>query len=122
MKLPNIAAYAYQDVHVWSALLTCLRPRRLDHTNREDGAKADSGLSHILQDDMADTINRVEVFCGRNTRADGEQLLSKASDALLRGMWWCELRKAVLSMVAGHYKTVRCGTDVQTWAQESVRG
>ena len=23
---PNIAAYAYQDVHVWSALLTCLRP------------------------------------------------------------------------------------------------
>ena len=27
MELPNIAAYAYQDVHVWSALLTCLRPR-----------------------------------------------------------------------------------------------
>ena len=23
---PNIAAYAYQAVHVWSALLTCLRP------------------------------------------------------------------------------------------------
>ena len=28
MELPNIAAYAYQDVHVWSALLTCLRPPR----------------------------------------------------------------------------------------------
>ena len=26
MELPNIAAYAYQDVHVWSALLTCLPP------------------------------------------------------------------------------------------------
>ena len=26
MELLNIAAYAYQDVHVWSALLTCLRP------------------------------------------------------------------------------------------------
>jgi len=26
MELPNIAAHAYQDVHVWSALLTCLRP------------------------------------------------------------------------------------------------
>ena len=26
MELPKIAAYAYQDVHVWSALLTCLRP------------------------------------------------------------------------------------------------
>ena len=26
MELPNIAAYAYQDVHVCSALLTCLRP------------------------------------------------------------------------------------------------
>ena len=22
----HIAAYAYQDVHVWSALLTCVRP------------------------------------------------------------------------------------------------
>ena len=26
MELPNIAVYAYQDVHVWSALLTCMRP------------------------------------------------------------------------------------------------
>ena len=26
VELPNIAAYAYQDVHVWSALLTCMRP------------------------------------------------------------------------------------------------
>ena len=24
--MPNIAAYTYHDVHVWSALLTCLRP------------------------------------------------------------------------------------------------
>ena len=29
MELPNIAAYAYQDVHVWSALLSCLRPPAL---------------------------------------------------------------------------------------------
>ena len=28
MGLPNIAAYAYQDVHVWGALLTCLRPKK----------------------------------------------------------------------------------------------
>ena len=26
LELPNIAAYAYQDPHVWSALLTCMRP------------------------------------------------------------------------------------------------
>ena len=26
VELPNIAAYAYQDVHVWSALLTCAPP------------------------------------------------------------------------------------------------
>ena len=26
VELPNIAAYAEQDVHAWSALLTCLRP------------------------------------------------------------------------------------------------
>ena len=25
-ELPNIAAHAYQDVHVWSPLLTCLQP------------------------------------------------------------------------------------------------
>ena len=38
VELPNIAAYAYQDVHVWSALLTCLRP----HTPQVDspGPKA----------------------------------------------------------------------------------
>ena len=26
IELLDIAAYAYQDVHVWRALLTCLRP------------------------------------------------------------------------------------------------
>ena len=26
LELLSIAAYAYQDVHVWSALLTCMRP------------------------------------------------------------------------------------------------
>ena len=25
----NITPYAYQDVHVWSALLTCMRPNKL---------------------------------------------------------------------------------------------
>ena len=25
-ELPNFAAYAYQDVHVWSAFVTCLPP------------------------------------------------------------------------------------------------
>ena len=32
MELPNIAAYAYQDVHVWSALLTYLRPPIVVHS------------------------------------------------------------------------------------------
>ena len=32
MELPNIAAYAYQDVHVWSALMTCCGPRN-SHCN-----------------------------------------------------------------------------------------
>ena len=26
LELPSIAASAYQDMHVWSALLTCMRP------------------------------------------------------------------------------------------------
>ena len=28
MELPNIAAYAYQGGHMWSALLTWMRPKR----------------------------------------------------------------------------------------------
>ena len=36
MELPNIAAYAYQDVHVWSALLTCLRPSFLQVEGKTD--------------------------------------------------------------------------------------
>ena len=37
MELPNIAAYAYQDVHVWSALLTCLPPPPLLGYHRGGG-------------------------------------------------------------------------------------
>ena len=31
-ELPDIAAYAHQDLHVWSALLTCMRPN-LTHSH-----------------------------------------------------------------------------------------
>ena len=92
-----------------------------DLKNQKDGAKADSVLNHILKNNMADAINCIEIWCARNKGADGEQL-SKASDILFRGMWWCKLREAMLSMVAGRYETVLSATDVRQWAQEFVRG
>ena len=94
----------------------------LDLKNQKDGAKADSVLLHILKNNMADAINIIEMFCDRNPHADVEQLLPKASDTLFRGMWWCKLREAMLSMVAGRYETVQSATDIQHWAQEFVRG
>ena len=42
VELPNIAAYAIQDVHVWSALLTCMQPIPRCPTNR--GAHAQTAF------------------------------------------------------------------------------
>ena len=98
------------------------RALALDLKNQKDGAKADSVLNHILKNNMADAINCIELFCERNKRAAVQQHLSKASDTLFRGMWWCKLREAMLSMVAGRYTTVRTATDVHKWARDFLRG
>uniref|UniRef100_A0A7S4LCM7 Response regulatory domain-containing protein n=1 Tax=Eutreptiella gymnastica TaxID=73025 RepID=A0A7S4LCM7_9EUGL len=88
--------------------------------NQRDAQHADSVLNHILKNTMADALGCIEFFC-RNPNPN-TSALSKACDILFRGMWWCKLREAMLSMVAGRYETVQSATDIQHWAQEFVRG
>ena len=58
MELPNIAAYAYQDVHVWSALLTCLRPHVLPHPLSFPGA----GGGHLVNTNFL--LRLTVLLCG----------------------------------------------------------
>ena len=94
----------------------------LDLKNQKDGQRADSVLNHILKNTMADAIACIEMFCQRNKGVDTDGMLTKASDILFRGMWWCKLREAMLSMVAGRYETVKSATNIQQWAHDFVRG
>ena len=48
MELPNIAAYAYQDVHVWSALLTCLQPENHLEERLLDQAQARASYTPLF--------------------------------------------------------------------------
>ena len=59
MELPNIAAYAYQDVHVWSALLTCLRPP----TKEEQPAVLAAGFQATVS-----TVSRLNEALHRTTK------------------------------------------------------
>ena len=97
----------------------------LDLKNQTDGQQADTVLNHILKNSMADAIGCIEMFCQRikkiNPGAD-VAILTKASDILFRGMWWCKLREAMLSMVAGRYETVKTATSLHQFGQDFIRG
>ena len=94
----------------------------LNLKNQKDGQKADSVLNHILKNTMADAIGCIELFCQQNRGADRDERLKKASDILFRGMWWCKLREAMLSLVNGSYETTLTAMALQTFAQDFVRG
>ena len=72
MELPNIAAYAYQDVHVWSALLTCLRPHPRTLTS------TDPPHEH------RPTLPDLRAHSSR--RAAGT--MPRTAVPLMRGAWW----------------------------------
>ena len=55
MELPNIAAYAYQDVHVWSALFTCLRPKIADSSPSASTPPRQSAIGTISQRSISNT-------------------------------------------------------------------
>ena len=86
----------------------------------KDGQRADSILIHILKNNMADATGCIELFCQQNPIAVGQ--LSKACDGLFRGISWCKLREAMLSIVAGRYTTQSSAVDVQAFTQDFVRG
>ena len=94
----------------------------LDLKNQKDGQKADSVLNHILKNTMADAIGCIELFCQQHRGVDREERLTKASDILFRGMWWCKLREAMLSLVSGSYETMLTATALHPFAQDFVRG
>ena len=86
----------------------------------KEGQRADSILIHILKNNMADATGCIELFCQQNPIALRE--LSKACDILFRGISWCKLREAMLSIVAGRYTTQCSAVDVQKFTQDLVRG
>ena len=120
-------AHLIRSSYVWESELRqqsrCMDD--LQHTVAEtrraldDRQNADSMLNHILKNTMADASGCIELFCQKYTPDD---YLSKASDILFRGMWWCKLREAMLNMIAGRYNTAREMMNIQQFAQDFVRG
>ena len=100
--------------------LRCAFPQ-VEHQHREAAQKADSILNHILKNAMADAIGCIDVFCSEHL-PDGAEALSRATDVLFRGMWWCKLREAMLKIIAGKYHTSRGPTDLQQFVDDVVRG
>ena len=86
----------------------------------EDGRRADSMLNHILKNNMADATGCIELF-RREHPGDGGKL-STACDILFRGISWCKLREAMLSIVAGRYEAKRCAVKIQEFTRDFVRG
>ena len=108
------------DLHQQSQCIDDLREEVAEsRRNLKNGQDADSVLNHILKNTMADASGCIDLSCQTNTPDD---YLSKASDILFRGMWWCKLREAILKMVAGCYETVKEMVDVQEFAKDFVRG
>ena len=85
-----------------------------------DGQRADSMLNHILKNNMADATGCIELFRREHPGAGGK--LSTACDILFRGISWCKLREAMLSIVAGRYEAKRCAVKIQQFARDFVRG
>ena len=88
---------------------------------REAGQKADSILNHILKNTMADAMGCIDLYFMTH-RPGGAGHLSKATDILFRGMWWCKLREAMLKIVAGSYDSVRAPAALREFVAELVRG
>ena len=114
---------------VWTAhLIHCSRLfdsvlKRQQATAREleDRDHADGMLTHMLKNTMADAlgcIDRVTSSLG----ADRAGPLCKASDILFRGMSWCKLHIAMISIVAGRYESVCTTVDVQKFTEDLLRG
>ena len=114
---------------VWTAhLIHCsrlfdsvLKLQQATARELEDRDHADGMLTHMLKNTMADAlgcIDRVTSSLG----ADRAGPLCKASDILFRGMSWCKLHIAMISIVAGRYESVCTTVDVQKFTEDLLRG
>ena len=88
----------------------------------KDGQTADSVLNHMLKNTMADASGCIDLYCHARPHGEDVDLLSKASDGLFRGMWWCKLREAMLRMVAGQYESQPEVVNLHQSAVDFVRG
>uniref|UniRef100_A0A6T2J226 Response regulatory domain-containing protein n=1 Tax=Eutreptiella gymnastica TaxID=73025 RepID=A0A6T2J226_9EUGL len=88
----------------------------------KDGQTADSVLNHMLKNTMADASGCIDLYCHERPHGEDVAYLSKASDGLFRGMWWCKLREAVLRMVAGQYESEPEVVNLHQFAEDFVRG
>ena len=88
----------------------------------QDRQDADSVLNHLLKNTMADAGGCIDLVRQRTAANQHHALLSKASDLLFRGMWWCKLREAMLRMVAGCYETELVPVDLLRFTQDLIRG
>ena len=87
-----------------------------------DGQSADSVLNHGLKNAMADAQGCIDLFRSPPEDEADPVFLSKASDILFRGMWWCKLREAILEVVAGRYEGRQEVVDARQFTDDLVRG
>ena len=88
----------------------------------KDGQSADSVLNHMLKNCMADASGCLDLVSRQQLTEKHTFLLSKASDILFRGMWWCKSREALLRLVSGQYKIEVSSVNIRQFAEDCVRG
>ena len=114
---------------VWTAhLIYCSRLfdsvlKRQQATAREleNRDQADGMLIHMLKNTMADALGCIDRVAS-SPGADRAGPLCKASNILFRGMSWCKLHIAMISIVAGRYESVCTTVDVQKFTEDLLRG
>ena len=123
-------AHLVRSSHVWESDLE-RRVQLVDDLQRsvadsskdlQDRQEADSVLNHLLKNTMADAGGCIDLVRQQTAANQDHALLSKASDFLFRGMWWCKLREAMLRMVAGRYETELVPVDLLQFTQDLARG
>ena len=113
---------------VWTALLihcswafgSVLKRQQAAAQELESREHADGILTHMLKNTMADAMGCVDT--ARNKKEDRDRLLQKASDILFRGMWWCKLRLAMVSIAAGRYVAVCSIVEMGKFTEDLLRG
>ena len=81
---------------------------------------ADGALSCLLKDTMEEAA--ACIASRQSAEGDDDWALSRASDLLFRGAWWCRLRDVALQVVAGRYETFPTTVDLRDFARDFLRG